>query len=94
MDAFGVVMAVSKQAVMKLKIMFICSRSHFLAAVMLISLLSLAGMVTLGWIYRKNFIFFTYNGEITIMTTFLSIGMSTVSVYYYLELFKYNKLFG
>lgn len=63
-------------------------RSPFLAAVMLISLLSLAGIPPLAGFIGKFYLFLAIIEKGWIWLALLSIGMSVVSVYYYLKVVK------
>ncbi len=63
-------------------------RSPFIATVMLVSLLSLAGIPPLAGFYGKFYIFVAIINEGYIWLAFLAIMMSMVSVYYYLIVAK------
>ena len=88
--AFGVVIAVSKATGSdEIKdYAYLAKRSPFLAAVMLISLLSLAGIPPLAGFIGKFYLFLSIIEKGQIWLAFLSIGMSVVSVYYYLKVVK------
>jgi NADH-quinone oxidoreductase subunit N len=90
MGAFGVVIAVSKATGSdEIKdYAFLAKRSPFLAAVMLISLLSLAGIPPLAGFIGKFYLFLSIIEKGQLWLAFLSIGMSVVSVYYYLKVVK------
>lgn len=90
MGAFGVVIAVSKSTGSdEIKdYAYLAKRSPFLAAVMLISLLSLAGIPPLAGFIGKFYLFLSIMEKGQIWLAFLSIGMSVVSVYYYLKVVK------
>ncbi len=63
-------------------------RSPFMAAVMLISLLSLAGIPPLAGFVSKFYLFTAIIDQGYIWLSFIAIGMSMVSVYYYLIVAK------
>ncbi|GFZ33839.1 NADH-quinone oxidoreductase subunit N [Clostridium zeae] len=88
--AFGVVIAVSK--VTKSNEIkdyeHLARKSPFLAAVMLISLLSLAGIPPLAGFIGKFYLFLSIIEKGQLWLAFFSIGMSVVSVYYYLKIVK------
>lgn len=88
--AFGVVIAVSKVTGSdEIKdYAYLAKRSPFLAAVMLISLLSLAGIPPLAGFIGKFYLFLSIIEKGQLWLAFLSIGMSVVSVYYYLKVVK------
>ncbi|MFW2488086.1 NADH-quinone oxidoreductase subunit N [Clostridium chromiireducens] len=88
--AFGVVIAVSKATGSdEIKdYAYLAKRSPFLAAVMLISLLSLAGIPPLAGFIGKFYLFLSIIEKGQIWLAFLSIVMSVVSVYYYLKVVK------
>ena len=90
MGAFGVVIAVSKATGSdEIKdYAYLSKRSPFLAAVMLISLLSLAGIPPLAGFIGKFYLFLSIIEKGQLWLAFLSIGMSVVSVYYYLKVVK------
>lgn len=90
MGAFGVVIAVSKATGSdQIKdYAYLAKRSPFLAAVMLISLLSLAGIPPLAGFIGKFYLFLSIIEKGQIWLAFLSIGMSVISVYYYLKVVK------
>jgi NADH-quinone oxidoreductase subunit N len=90
MGAFGVVIAVSKATGSdEIKdYAYLAKRSPFLAAVMLISLLSLAGIPPLAGFIGKFYLFLSIIEKGQLWLAFLSIGMSVVSVYYYLKVVK------
>ncbi|MBN7575127.1 MULTISPECIES: NADH-quinone oxidoreductase subunit N [Clostridium] len=90
MGAFGVVIAVSKATGSdEIKdYAYLAKRSPFLAAVMLISLLSLAGIPPLAGFIGKFYLFLSIIEKGQIWLAFLSIGMSVISVYYYLKVVK------
>jgi NADH-quinone oxidoreductase subunit N len=90
MGAFGVVIAVSKATGSnEIKdYVYLSKRSPFLAAVMLISLLSLAGVPPLAGFIGKFYLFLSIIEKGQLWLAFLSIGMSVVSVYYYLKVVK------
>jgi NADH-quinone oxidoreductase subunit N len=90
MGAFGVVIAVSKATGSnEIKdYAYLAKRSPYLAAVMLISLLSLAGIPPLAGFIGKFYLFLAIIEKGQIWLAFLSIGMSVVSVYYYLKVVK------
>ncbi len=90
MGAFGVVIAVSKATGSdEIKdYAYLSKRSPFLAAVMLISLLSLAGIPPLAGFIGKFYLFLSIIEKGQIWLAFLSLGMSVVSVYYYLKVVK------
>lgn len=88
--AFGVVIAVSK-ATNSNEIKdyaYLAQKSPFLATVMLISLLSLAGIPPLAGFIGKFYLFLAIIEKGQLWLAFLSIGMSVVSVYYYLRVVK------
>ncbi|HEY5524940.1 MAG TPA: NADH-quinone oxidoreductase subunit N [Clostridium sp.] len=88
--AFGVVIAVSK-ATGSNEIRdynYLAQKSPFLAAAMLISLLSLAGIPPLAGFIGKFYLFLAIIEKGHLWLAFLSIGMSVVSVYYYLRVVK------
>ena len=90
MGAFGVAIAVSK-ATGSNEISdynYLARRSPFLAAVMLVSLLSLAGIPPLAGFIGKFYLFLAIIEKGQLWLAFLSIGMSVVSVYYYLRVVK------
>ncbi|WP_202117324.1 NADH-quinone oxidoreductase subunit N [Clostridium chromiireducens] len=88
--AFGVVIAVSKETGSnEIKdYAYLAKRSPFLAAVMLISLLSLAGIPPLAGFIGKFYLFLSIIEKGQLWLAFLSLGMSVVSVYYYLKVVK------
>lgn len=88
--AFGVVSAVSKATGSnEIKdYTYLAKRSPFLAAVMLISLLSLAGIPPLAGFIGKFYLFLSIIEKGQIWLAFLSISMSVISVYYYLKVVK------
>ncbi|GKU27573.1 NADH-quinone oxidoreductase subunit N [Clostridium folliculivorans] len=88
--AFGVVIAVSKatQSTEIKDYAHLARKSPFLAAVMLISLLSLAGIPPLAGFVGKFYLFLSIIQKGQLWLAFLSIGMSVVSVYYYLKIVK------
>lgn len=88
--AFGVVIAVSKATNSdEIKdYAYLAKRSPFLAAVMLISLLSLAGIPPLAGFIGKFYLFLSIIEKGELWLAFLSIGMSVISVYYYLKVVK------
>ncbi|WP_278286714.1 proton-conducting transporter membrane subunit, partial [Clostridium sp. LS] len=90
MGAFGVVIAVSKATGSdEIKdYAYLAKRSPFLAAVMLISLLSLAGIPPLAGFIGKFYLFLSIIEKGQLWLAFLSIAMSVVSVYYYLKVVK------
>lgn len=63
-------------------------RSPFLAAVMLISLLSLAGIPPAAGFVGKFFLFAAIIKQGYLWLSFLALGMSMISVYYYLMVIK------
>jgi len=63
-------------------------RSPFLAAVMLVSLLSLAGIPPLAGFFGKFQLFKAIMAEGYVWLVFVALGMSMVSVYYYLLVAK------
>ncbi len=90
MGAFGVIIAVSKATGSdEIKdYAYLSKRSPFLSAVMLISLLSLAGIPPLAGFIGKFYLFLSIIEKGELWLAFLSIGMSVVSVYYYLKVVK------
>ncbi len=63
-------------------------RSPFMATIILVSLLSLAGIPPLAGFYGKFYLFVAIIKEGYIWLAFLAIMMSMVSVYYYLIVAK------
>lgn len=90
MGAFGVVIAVSKATGSnEIKdYAYLARKSPFLAAVMLISLLSLAGIPPLAGFIGKFYLFLAIIEKGQLWLAFLGIGMGVVSVYYYLRVVK------
>ncbi|AGK96906.1 NADH-quinone oxidoreductase subunit N [Clostridium pasteurianum] len=90
MGAFGVAIAVYKATGSnEIKdYAYLARKSPFLAAVMLISLLSLAGMPPLAGFIGKFYLFLAIIEKGQLWLAFLSIGMSVVSAYYYLRVVK------
>ncbi|WP_366921650.1 NADH-quinone oxidoreductase subunit N [Metallumcola ferriviriculae] len=66
----------------------LAQRSPFMAAVMLLSLLSLAGIPPLAGFVSKFYLFTAIIEKGYLWLAFLGIGMSMVSVYYYLMVVK------
>ncbi|MDT8718637.1 NADH-quinone oxidoreductase subunit N [Clostridium sp. 19966] len=87
---FGVVIVVSKSTnSTEIKdYAHLSGKSPFLAAVMLICLLSLAGIPPLAGFVGKFYLFLSIIEKGQLWLAFFSIGMSVVSVYYYLKVVK------
>lgn len=90
MGAFGVAIAFSKATGSDNISDYanLAKRSPFMAAVMLTSLLSLAGIPPLAGFIGKFYLFLAIIEKGQLWLAFLSIGMSIVSVYYYLRVVK------
>ena len=83
------VIAVGKlPAAMRSRIIAAWPTSPVLAAVMLVSLLSLAGIPPLAGFVSKLYLFMAIMDRGLLWLAFLGIGMSMVSVYYYLIVVK------